>query len=217
MRPPGQQTEPAGSNPGGPRSGVRAEGLGAGCLETCTPGSEEGKTGRPVYLFHSEGAPMDMNELLVQAEELFEANRYSEAARLFQLVSEKQLPTTAHLINWSVAQGQAQLCDLREIAIKYPTSLECHIAVVNQLIRIGMEGQAAMYCTDLMGLFRDSKSDLQIRLLRLRAELSCRKIEHVVDDFLRIWHAEIELQPLVRIRSRLLRDIAAINDEKMLP
>src|SRR5215472_10177936 len=53
MRPFGQQTEPAGSNPGDGRSRVRAEGLGAGCLETCTPGSEEGKTGRPVYLFHS--------------------------------------------------------------------------------------------------------------------------------------------------------------------
>jgi hypothetical protein len=32
---------------GGPRSGVRAEGLGAGCWETCTPGSEEGKWGDP--------------------------------------------------------------------------------------------------------------------------------------------------------------------------
>jgi hypothetical protein len=53
MRPFGQQTEPAGSNPGDWRSRVRAEGLGAGFLETCTPGSEEGKTGRPVYLFHS--------------------------------------------------------------------------------------------------------------------------------------------------------------------
>src|SRR5262249_12669495 len=35
----GQQTEPAGSNPGDWRSGVRAEGLGAGCLETVRRGT----------------------------------------------------------------------------------------------------------------------------------------------------------------------------------
>src|SRR5262249_59804229 len=38
------------SDPDGWRSGVGAEGLGDGCLKTCTPASEEGKTRRPVYL-----------------------------------------------------------------------------------------------------------------------------------------------------------------------
>src|SRR5262249_23756409 len=52
MRPAGQQTEPAGSNPGGWRAGGSGEGVGAGWWGTCTPRAEEGKTGRPVYLFH---------------------------------------------------------------------------------------------------------------------------------------------------------------------
>src|SRR5262245_41967893 len=63
MRPAGLQTESAGSHPGGSRSGVRAEGLGAGCRETRTPGSEEGKTGRPVYLFHPGGTRAWANPL----------------------------------------------------------------------------------------------------------------------------------------------------------
>jgi hypothetical protein len=160
---------------------------------------------------------MEGNELLVQAEQLLEENRYSEAAKLFQRAAHQQLPTSAHLMNWSVADEQARLSELRAIAGKYPCSLECHLWVINQLLRIGMGGQAAAYCTEIIDAFRDPKDELQIRLLRLRAELSGRKIGHVVEDFLRAWHAELSLTSLARVRSRLLRHIAAINDEQLLP
>jgi hypothetical protein len=160
---------------------------------------------------------MDVNELLTKADQFLEENQYSEAARLFQLVADKQLPTSCHLMNWRIAEEQAQLAVLKDLARRHPDSLECHLGFVGQLLRIGMEGQASAYCTDLIDRFREPKSELQIRLLRLRAGLSGRNIEHVVEDFLRIWNAVLDSTPLLRLRSRLLRDFAAINDARLLP
>lgn len=160
---------------------------------------------------------MDVNELLTQAEQFLEENQYPEAARLFQLVADRRLPTAGHLVNWRVAEEQAHLAALRDLARKYPSSLDCHLAIASQLFKFGMEDQASAYCTDLIDGFRDLKSQLQIRLLRLRAELTGGKTEHVVEDFLRIWDAALEPTPLLRLRCRILRDVAAINDARVLP
>jgi hypothetical protein len=160
---------------------------------------------------------MNSNELISQAEQMLEKNQYSDAAKFFQQAALTRLPSASHLMNWSVAQEQAQLTALKEVAGKYPASLECHLGVISQLFRMGLQGQAAVYCTHLLGSFPDLTDELQIRLLRFRAAQSCGKHEHVVEDFLKIWQAQLDRRPLNRLRSRLLLDIATTNDVRLLP
>jgi hypothetical protein len=157
------------------------------------------------------------DDLLTEAEQRLEENRYAEAANLFQQAAEKREPTMVHLANWAVAQDQVRLSFLRFLSSKYPNSIDCQMGLATQLLRMGMKTQAAAHCTHVLTLFQDQEAVLQARLLRLRAGIDSKQTDHVVEDFLWIWHARLSETGVVLLRSRLLRDIARVQDDILLP
>ncbi len=169
---------------------------------------------------------MNAENLLKQADDLFEQRRFAEARDIYRAVALSTLPNEYALNNLQIAEEQERFSFSRTLVEKHPNSTLVWRYQIETLMKVGLHwyDHAIRYCSSVLEWNNlDPDDKLGFRRLRLLAVLrggTWQKQDAVlspVEDFLAIWGVGERKVWGTYLRASLIGEIVSLRGTRHLP